>query len=100
MTKILILAGGYSNEREISLITATSVTKELKKNKKYKLLTIEPNGYFIKKLRKFRPKKSYFTDIMCAVDHDEANLKLKKLNDSEGLDIELSYDGLSIKFNY
>ena len=51
-------------------------------------------------IRKFRPKKSYFTDIMCAVDHDEANLKLKKLNDSEGLDIELSYDGLSIKFNY
>ena len=56
MDKILILAGGYSNEREISLITARSVTRELKKNKKYKLLTIEPNGYFIKKLRKFRPK--------------------------------------------
>ena len=56
MDKILILAGGYSNEREISLITARSVTRELKKNKKYKLLTIEPNGYFIKKLRKFKPK--------------------------------------------
>ncbi len=56
MDKILILAGGYSNEREISLITARSVTRELKKNKKYKLLTIEPNGHFIKKLRKFRPK--------------------------------------------
>ena len=56
MDKILILAGGYSNEREISLITARSVTRELKKNKKYKLLTIEPNGYFIKKLKKFRPK--------------------------------------------
>ena len=56
MDKILILAGGYSNEREISLITARSVTRELKKNKKYKLLTIEPNGYFIKKLREFRPK--------------------------------------------
>jgi len=56
MDKILILAGGYSNEREISLITARSVAKELKKNKKYKLLTIEPNGYFIKKLRKFKPK--------------------------------------------
>ncbi len=56
MTKILILAGGYSNEREISLITATSVTKELKKNKKYKLLTIEPDGFFVKKLRKFKPK--------------------------------------------
>ena len=56
MSKILILAGGYSNEREISLITAASVTKELKKNKKYKLLTIEPNGHFVKKLRKFKPK--------------------------------------------
>ena len=56
MNKILILAGGYSNEREISLITAASVTKELKKNKKYKLLTIEPDGQFVKKLRKFKPK--------------------------------------------
>ena len=55
MYKILIFAGGYSNEREISLITAKSVTKELKKNRKYKLLIIEPDGYFIKKLRKFRP---------------------------------------------
>ncbi len=56
MNKILILAGGYSNEREISLITAASVTKELKKNNKYKLLTIEPDGHFVKKLRKFKPK--------------------------------------------
>ena len=56
MYKIIILAGGYSNERDISLITAASVTKELKKSKKYKLLTIEPNGYFVKKLRKFKPK--------------------------------------------
>ena len=56
MDKILILAGGYSNEREISLITARSVTRELKKIKKYKLLTIEPNGNFIKKLRIFKPK--------------------------------------------
>tara|TARA_Y100000766_G_scaffold125704_1_gene108013 strand:+ start:384 stop:1304 length:921 start_codon:yes stop_codon:yes gene_type:complete len=54
--KILILAGGYSNEREISLITARSVTRELKKIKKYKLLTTEPNGNFIKKLREFKPK--------------------------------------------
>ena len=56
MDKILILAGGYSNEREISLITARSVTRELKKIKKYKLLTTEPNGNFIKKLREFKPK--------------------------------------------
>jgi len=55
MTKILILAGGYSNEREISLITAKSVIYELKKNKNYKLLLIEPDGSFVKKLRKFKP---------------------------------------------
>ena len=55
MKKILILAGGYSNEREISLITAKSVVKELKKSRKYKLLTIEPDGNLVKKLRKFVP---------------------------------------------
>ena len=56
MYKILILAGGYSNEREISLITAKSVIQELNKNKKYKLLLTEPDGYFVNKLRKFKPK--------------------------------------------
>ena len=35
MKKILTLAGGYSNEREISLITAKSVIKELKKDRKF-----------------------------------------------------------------
>ncbi len=55
MYKILTLAGGYSNEREISLITAKSVIKELKKNKNYNILLAEPDGNFIKKLRKFRP---------------------------------------------
>ncbi len=55
MDKVLILAGGYSNEREISLITAKSVIYELKKIKKYKLLLIEPDGSFVKKLRKFQP---------------------------------------------
>ena len=55
MTKILILAGGYSNEREISLKTAKSVIYELKKNKKYKTLLIEPDGSFVKKLREFKP---------------------------------------------
>ena len=48
MKKILILAGGYSNEREISLITAKSVVKELKKIRKYKLLLIEPDGNLVK----------------------------------------------------
>ena len=48
MKKILTLAGGYSNEREISLITAKSVIKELKKDRKYNILLIEPDGNFVK----------------------------------------------------
>ena len=55
MEKILILAGGYSNEREISLKTAKSVYTELNKIKKYKIKIIEPDGLFIKNLRKFKP---------------------------------------------
>tara|TARA_B100001250_G_scaffold386306_1_gene382718 strand:+ start:14600 stop:15520 length:921 start_codon:yes stop_codon:yes gene_type:complete len=55
MKKILILAGGYSNEKEISLQTAKSVYKELKKNKKYNIKIQEPDGSFVKELRKFKP---------------------------------------------
>ena len=54
--KILLIAGGYSNEREISLQTAKSVYFELKKNKKYNLKIIEPDGNFVKNLRLFKPK--------------------------------------------
>jgi len=53
--KILLIAGGYSNEREISLQTAKSVYLELKKNKKYNLKITEPDGNFAKKLRMFKP---------------------------------------------
>tara|TARA_Y100000816_G_C26096720_1_gene580535 strand:+ start:224 stop:1144 length:921 start_codon:yes stop_codon:yes gene_type:complete len=55
MRKILILAGGYSNEREISLITAKSVIKELKKRSKYNLLVAEPDGNLVNTIRKFKP---------------------------------------------
>jgi len=55
MKRILIVAGGYSNEREISLQTAKNVYSELKKNKKYFLCIKEPDGNFIKELRLFKP---------------------------------------------
>ncbi len=55
MKRILIVAGGYSNEREISIKTAKSVYSELIKNKKYILRIREPDGNFIKELRLFRP---------------------------------------------
>ncbi len=53
--KILLIAGGYSNERDISLLTAKSVYSELKKTKNYNLKIIEPDGKFVKKLRLFKP---------------------------------------------
>ena len=55
MKKILILAGGYSKEKEISLQTAKSVLYELNKDKKYILKVVNPDGQFIKVLRKFKP---------------------------------------------
>ena len=55
MKKILILAGGYSKEKEISIQTAKSVLYELNKDKKYILKVVNPDGQFIKVLRKFKP---------------------------------------------
>ena len=54
MKKILILGGGYSKERDISLITAKSVFKALKK-KNYKTIICEPDGKLIKKIKSFKP---------------------------------------------
>ena len=54
--KVLIIAGGYSKEREVSLNTARSVFNELKKNKKYKTKIYEPKGKFVNDIRKFKPK--------------------------------------------
>ena len=51
--RILILAGGFSREREISLKTAKSVFKEIKK--KYITKICEPNGDLIKNIRSFQP---------------------------------------------
>ena len=51
--KILILAGGFSREREISLRTAKAVNREIKK--KYITKICEPNGNLVKNLRKYKP---------------------------------------------
>ncbi len=53
--KILLIAGGYSNEREISIQTAKSVYLELKKSNKYNLKITEPDGNFVKKIRYLIP---------------------------------------------
>jgi len=51
--KILILGGGISKEREISLETAKQVNKVLKK--KYWTVLSEPNDNLIKNIKKFKP---------------------------------------------
>ena len=48
MKKILILAGGYSKEKEISIQTAKSVYSELNKDKKYKIKIVNPDGNLLK----------------------------------------------------
>ncbi len=53
MKKILILGGGISKEREISLETTKQVNNILKK--KYKTLVSEPNDNLIKKIKLFKP---------------------------------------------
>ncbi len=53
--KILIISGGVSKEREISLQTGNQVAKELKKNN-YKVKICEPNHNLVNVIKKFKPK--------------------------------------------
>jgi len=52
--KILIICGGISKERLISLETGNQVANELKKNK-YRVLTCEPDNTLLKKIKLFKP---------------------------------------------
>ena len=51
--RIVILAGGYSKEREISLKTGKEVFKSI--NRKYNVTLLDPKGDLVKKLRKLKP---------------------------------------------
>ena len=52
--KILIISGGISKERTISLDTGKQVMKELVKNK-YKVKIAEPNFELVNKIKSFKP---------------------------------------------
>jgi D-alanine-D-alanine ligase len=52
--KVLILCGGISKERLISLDTGKQVAKELKKNK-YRIITCEPDHTLLKSIKLFKP---------------------------------------------
>ncbi|CAM0951135.1 unnamed protein product [Alopecurus aequalis] len=50
----------------------------------------------LEEVRKIKPKKTLFTGMMHLMDHEKVNDDLARLMETEGLDIQLSYDGLSI----
>ena len=52
--KILVLCGGISKERLISLDTGKQVANELKKNK-YNVITCEPDHTLLKNIKTFKP---------------------------------------------
>ena len=54
MKKILIISGGISKERAVSLDTGKQVARELKKNG-YKVNICEPNSKFLDKIKVFKP---------------------------------------------
>ena len=55
--RILILSGGISKERSISLDTGNQVAKELKK--KYSVKICEPDNNLEKNIKKFKPHKIF-----------------------------------------
>ncbi|XP_065000471.1 putative hydrolase C777.06c isoform X3 [Musa acuminata AAA Group] len=53
----------------------------------------------LEEVRKIQPRRTLFTGMMHLMDHDEINEELAKLLESEGLDVQLSYDGLRVPVN-
>ncbi|KAF3334726.1 putative hydrolase [Carex littledalei] len=47
-------------------------------------------------VRKIKPRRTLFTGMMHLMDHDKVNEDLLKLKEIEGLDVQLSYDGLCV----
>ncbi|PIA42984.1 hypothetical protein AQUCO_02000439v1 [Aquilegia coerulea] len=50
----------------------------------------------LEEVKKIRPKRTLFTGMMHLIDHEIVNERLAKLMDSDGLDVQLSYDGLTV----
>jgi D-alanine-D-alanine ligase len=52
---VVVLLGGLSNERKISIITGRACSSALKK-KGFKVKELDPKGFFINELKKIKPK--------------------------------------------
>ncbi|KAI0508009.1 hypothetical protein KFK09_014141 [Dendrobium nobile] len=53
----------------------------------------------LEEVRKIRPKRTLFTGMMHLMDHEKISEDLAKLKKLEGLDLQLSYDGLTVPVN-
>ena len=53
--KVLVLMGGISGEREISILSGKACVKALRK-KNYRVQTLDPKGDFTNQIRKLKPK--------------------------------------------
>ncbi len=47
----------------------------------------------LEQLRRFRPERALLVDMTHDFDHEPTNIELAKLKESEGLDVQLAYDG-------
>ncbi|CAM6126925.1 unnamed protein product [Calypogeia fissa] len=54
----------------------------------------------MEEVRKIRPRRTLFTGMMHTMNHDKINQELAKLRESEGLDVQLSYDGMRIPVTF
>lgn len=50
-------------------------------------------------VRKIQPRRTLFTGMMHLMDHEKVNEDLRKLRETEDLDVQLSYDGLRVPVN-
>ncbi|XP_044495869.1 putative hydrolase C777.06c [Mangifera indica] len=50
----------------------------------------------LEEVRKIKPKRTLFTGMMHLMDHEKVSEDLTNLMDTEGLDVQLSYDGLCV----
>lgn len=50
----------------------------------------------LEEVRRIQPKRTFFTGMMHLMDHEKVNEYLLKLMETEGLDVQLSYDGLRL----
>ncbi len=54
----------------------------------------------LKQARRFRAGRTLLTDMTHDVDHDTTNAELAKLAESDGLDVQLAYDGLQLDIDF